>query len=579
MGVLARTVQGNNEVDYIVVNNVVEHEIVKMYDVNGNIIAEAEYDDGQVILTLNGIVLPLISATLRLYGTANIANKQLGIGDGVQTQWQLQHNMIVPNTLVVYIDLVVVDEYDVDLDNGKIYFYTPPISGSIITCDYKYYSPIAEAVDVIINGGDQWEFTYRLDIKIDGHLYPANTTIYFDDIVDLETIKPIEIASPNLLPLYHVDVRLQSIDNNFGINYIMLKADGSLDQPSDRRYIDTLFPHSTWYGQIIIRRNPNPPYPHVTAMAALNVTAQSMLLPMTYTYIDDFVNGVIDNVYVEDNILKLNPPTFIWTSQLDFNVDPVNQNWSKDSRGGSVSFTNGVMHIWGTLLSYFRPISSNTVIAEAKIDKVNASDNAIRANPAIQIEGGGKFVRVNPCPTQVNLIGALTKVIDIDFSIPHIIRLIKVDDVGYLYIDGHLAESVACGNVSYSRIWFGNGTLSGNGDSYWDWFRYTDNVDNVISNGSYTSPVITPDKPGKITQSQILWTQTGEQVTVETRISMDGGATWTNWATATNGAAIPNLFTNIDTSLVRLQYRIILSTSDPDNIPTVSGVVITIQTL
>ena len=59
----------------------------------------------------------------------------------------------------------------------------------------------------------------------------------------------------------------------------------------------------------------------------------------------------------------------------------------------------------------------------------------------------------------------------------------------------------------------------------------------------------------------------GSDITIETRVSTDNGATWTAWKTCTNGGAIPDLPYGTDVSNGLLECRQTLSTQDPSATP------------
>src|SRR5690606_18462941 len=85
------------------------------------------------------------------------------------------------------------------------------------------------------------------------------------------------------------------------------------------------------------------------------------------------------------------------------------------------------------------------------------------------------------------------------------------------------------------------------------------------SSGTRTSPPIDLSPVGTAAGSNIAWNATtpaGTSVTVETRLSMDGGSTWGAWQACTNGGAIPGIMPGTDLSNARLQTRVTLSTTD-----------------
>lgn len=64
--------------------------------------------------------------------------------------------------------------------------------------------------------------------------------------------------------------------------------------------------------------------------------------------------------------------------------------------------------------------------------------------------------------------------------------------------------------------------------------------------------------------TKISWDATepsGATVTMETRVSTDGGSSWTSWSSVTNGGGIPGITSSLDVSNGRVQYRATLTTT------------------
>jgi hypothetical protein len=87
---------------------------------------------------------------------------------------------------------------------------------------------------------------------------------------------------------------------------------------------------------------------------------------------------------------------------------------------------------------------------------------------------------------------------------------------------------------------------------------------NASENNNRLSPQLDLSSVGVFTSSSISWDETlnGQSITIETRVSLDGGSTWTSWQTATNGGSIPDLSEGDDVSNGLLECRQSLSTSD-----------------
>lgn len=84
--------------------------------------------------------------------------------------------------------------------------------------------------------------------------------------------------------------------------------------------------------------------------------------------------------------------------------------------------------------------------------------------------------------------------------------------------------------------------------------------------GRWVSPTVDLSLLGTAQASIVEWTATaptGTSVTVEVRLSFDGGVTWGAWQAATNGADVPGLAPGTDVSQGRLEYRVTLVSNDP----------------
>ena len=87
---------------------------------------------------------------------------------------------------------------------------------------------------------------------------------------------------------------------------------------------------------------------------------------------------------------------------------------------------------------------------------------------------------------------------------------------------------------------------------------------NASDDNNRLSPQLDLSSLGTVDDTLIEWTETlnNQTITIETRVSLDGGSTWTAWATATNGGTIPDLSSGTDVSNGILECRQTLSTSD-----------------
>jgi len=85
------------------------------------------------------------------------------------------------------------------------------------------------------------------------------------------------------------------------------------------------------------------------------------------------------------------------------------------------------------------------------------------------------------------------------------------------------------------------------------------------SSGTRTSPEYNISTAGTVESATITWTANtpaGTSVTVETCVSLDGGATWTSWQTVASGSAVPGLPKGTNLANARIQLRQTLSTTN-----------------
>ena len=85
------------------------------------------------------------------------------------------------------------------------------------------------------------------------------------------------------------------------------------------------------------------------------------------------------------------------------------------------------------------------------------------------------------------------------------------------------------------------------------------------SSGTRTSPEYNISTAGTVESAIITWTANtpaGTSVTVETRVSLDSGATWSSWQTVASGSAVPGLPKGTNLANARIQLRQTLSTTN-----------------
>lgn len=99
------------------------------------------------------------------------------------------------------------------------------------------------------------------------------------------------------------------------------------------------------------------------------------------------------------------------------------------------------------------------------------------------------------------------------------------------------------------------------------------------SSGNRISPQIDLSKAVTVKSSSISWTATlnDQTINIETRVSFDGGLTWTVWSSCTNGNSIPNLTPSTQVINALLECRQTLSTTSSLSSPQLEKLNITIE--
>lgn len=62
----------------------------------------------------------------------------VGVGNGTQTAFQLDHPPVAPNTEKVYVNCALATDYTLDPDAGSIVFGAPPAAGATVIANYQY---------------------------------------------------------------------------------------------------------------------------------------------------------------------------------------------------------------------------------------------------------------------------------------------------------------------------------------------------------------------------------------------------------------------------------------------------------
>jgi len=137
------------------------------------------------------------------------------------------------------------------------------------------------------------------------------------------------------------------------------------------------------------------------------------------------------------------------------------------------------------------------------------------------------------------------------------------------------------GLVGYWKLDEGNGTIANDSTQ--------NNSDGTIygaqwisgyaSSGTRTSPVYNIANDSILVSSITNWianTPIDTSVVIETRVSLDGGTTWSDWQQCTNGGAVPGLPVGTDLSNARIQIRQTLNTNNTNVTPELNNVTIQI---
>ena len=131
------------------------------------------------------------------------------------------------------------------------------------------------------------------------------------------------------------------------------------------------------------------------------------------------------------------------------------------------------------------------------------------------------------------------------------------------------------GTIATDNVGANNGTIYG---ATWvqNELLYFMNPD---KNNNRVSPQIDLSKAVTVKGTSISWTETlnGQTINIETRVSFDGGLTWTPWSTCVNGGSIPNLTPSTQVVNALLECRQNLSTTDPAYSPQLETLNITVE--
>ncbi|GAA4881748.1 hypothetical protein GCM10023310_72280 [Paenibacillus vulneris] len=98
--------------------------------------------------------------------------------------------------------------------------------------------------------------------------------------------------------------------------------------------------------------------------------------------------------------------------------------------------------------------------------------------------------------------------------------------------------------------------------------------------GYRTSPTFPLNLDGDGAITSIQWNAkepAGTSVSIETRISLDNGVTWTNWKGCVNQGTIPDITSQTPLKYAKIQYRALLKTNDKNTTPSLDEVVFSFE--
>ncbi|MEW6770000.1 MAG: hypothetical protein AB1330_01220 [Bacillota bacterium] len=165
-----------------------------------------------------------------------------------------------------------------------------------------------------------------------------------------------------------------------------------------------------------------------------------------------------------------------------------------------------------------------------------------------------------------------------------------IDGVSRGTFDQYSPSKIADANLSLGTFYLtaGNHTLTlrhtgTRNASSAGWYIEADYVlvERDISSGTRVSPVYDLSQVGIAASSTISWNATlpaNTSLTIETNLSLDGGATWQGWQACANGGPVPGITAGTDLSNARLQVRQTFSTGDISVRPSLRELIVWVDT-
>lgn len=216
---------------------------------------------------------------------------------------------------VVVIDLDDGEIVSVIGEAGAVIAQASPIGGIVtlvignlpladVTIRVENISGItAETTRTTINGGDQWVYTYGINLEVSNKRYNPGDVISISRMVSgLKEVK-LKITNPNTLPLYDIILSLRQYGTEWGSSWVWLASDNSGEPGIYDKVIviPQLDGGHTWDGWMVIQRDEAdlPVVPGELARVYLDLTANPML-KVIETRTIDFSNPALYDFGTED---------------------------------------------------------------------------------------------------------------------------------------------------------------------------------------------------------------------------------------------------------------------------------------
>lgn len=165
---------------------------------------------------------------------------------------------------------------------------------------------MARAAGVEINGGDVWQYTYLLDLKIDGVPYSPGDVISLGRMTSMREERQLELYNPNMLPLYGTQIQVKRSGTSFGYEWVWLSQDGvNLSKTLD---VGTLIPEEIQVVKLVQQRDAAypPPVANIEVEVMLNVTAQAT--PEVIQLTDILSRGVVRQPSPDNKVIVFAMP-------------------------------------------------------------------------------------------------------------------------------------------------------------------------------------------------------------------------------------------------------------------------------